>query len=272
MTSSYPTALEPGNDITLDSDDERELNEPIIAKQDAVVAQSTKLQSTASKRQANEALLNKSENATVKFQKFSPLVNGPSLSTYSNLRTNDSNAGVPTPQPLLTNQDSLAAGKVESFRNEHSTIQSKDTTDLDESENDTIDAEHMTSYESSHTSLNIDDLFQLIADMKHRRQKNSDITETGFEQQYSLVRDLSFSDTDRGAIIKSKSRQSTTEFGDLFKGEKAGHTGDSLPDIGEYVDYVEDVADETIASTVIEPGAGFATIVDFLHGYVDVVD
>ncbi|KAJ8100561.1 hypothetical protein POJ06DRAFT_106892 [Lipomyces tetrasporus] len=111
MTSSYPTALEPGNDITLDSDDERELNEPIIAKQDAVVAQSTKLQSTASKRQANEALLNKSENATVKFQKFSPLVNGPSLSTYSNLRTNDSNAGVPTPQPLLTNQDSLAAGK-----------------------------------------------------------------------------------------------------------------------------------------------------------------
>jgi hypothetical protein len=151
---------------------------------------------------------------------------------------------------------------------------------IDDSENDVIDAEQTTDYESSHTSVNIDDLFQLMADLRHRRQKNNATTvyqdETEFERsQVRLARDSSYSETD---VVKyeSKSSEIRIEFcapiREHIKDENFDRKTNSIPGIEEYVDYVEEGADEIVESTVVESGSGFANIADFLRDFVDIVN
>jgi hypothetical protein len=102
--------LDPGNDITLDSDDERELNEPIITKQDTTPAQSIR-QSTGSKRCANEALMNENYGFTTKLQKFAGLCKEPLSSKDWNLRFTDIDDSGPNHEQLLIKPEPLATLK-----------------------------------------------------------------------------------------------------------------------------------------------------------------
>ncbi|KAK9359975.1 hypothetical protein V1504DRAFT_183256 [Lipomyces starkeyi] len=224
--------------------------------------------------------MNENYGFTTKLQKFAGLCKEPLSSKEWNLRFTDIDDSGPNHEQLLLKPEPLAALK-DCFSPTETKFMIQNKNSIDDSENDVIDAEQTTDYESSHTSVNIDDLFQLMADLRHRRQKNNATTvsqdETEFERtQVRLARDSSYSETDGGVKNESKSSESRIEFcapiREHIKDENFDRKTNSLPGIEEYVDYIEEGADEIVESTVVESGSGFANIADFLRDFVDIVN
>ncbi|KAK9241328.1 hypothetical protein V1525DRAFT_392816, partial [Lipomyces kononenkoae] len=141
-----------------------------------------------------------------------------------------------------------------------------------DSENDTTDAEQTADYESSHTSFAIDDLCQLTADLKQRRQGNN-VTIRSQEQteleitEGGLARESAYAEKGH----ESKPPGSTIDFCSPFRERLKEETYDQMTFSVPKVDYIDEGADESTASTVIEPAGGFANIADFLNGFVDIV-